>query len=159
MGFHRELVVPDDAFDGLVREAETKDAVSDRVGWTRRWNPQFNLVGLIGEWTYATVMGLEREQRFGDGGRDFGDVDVKASSRYASPLLLRLASDPLAAPLFALVAVDVAGRRARYVGFATREELRRAPLREYGYGPTRTLRPDDLHRGAPTLCPALTLSS
>ena len=57
--------------------------------------------------------------------------------------------DPLRADFFTLVAVDTRGRRARYMGYATREEFAAAAVAEYGYGPTRTIYAHELHEGLP----------
>lgn len=129
--------------------AAERDAISDRVAWTRRWSPEFNLLGVVGEAHYGMLVGLEREAAFGDGGQDFPGVDVKATSHWREPRLLRLQADPLKADHFALVAVHLEWERARYVGYATREELLAADVREYGYGPTLTIVESELHKGLP----------
>jgi len=136
-------------WEPFVAEAARRDEVSDRVEWTRRWSPEFNLIGVVAEGLYGEITGQERLAGFGDGGEDFPGVDVKGTSHYERPMLLRLASDPLRAERFCLVAVDLKGHSARYVGYATREELAAAPEREYGYGPTRTLTEAQLHKGLP----------
>lgn len=133
----------------MQRAAAAKDEVSNRVEWTRRWNPRFNLLGEVGEELFSRVTGLPRHSHFGDGGEDFPGVDVKATSHWQSPRLLRLETDPLRAELFALTAVDIVGHRARYVGYATRDELVAAEIQEYGYGPTRTILAQHLHRELP----------
>jgi hypothetical protein len=133
----------------LEQLAAEKDAVSERVSWTRRWNAEFNLLGEVGEEVYARVLGIERTAHFGDGGEDFPNVDVKATSHCDEPRLLRLLDDPLRAAYFCLVAVDLEGHRGRYVGWATREELAAGEVIEYGFGPTRTLRSEALHQGLP----------
>lgn len=133
----------------LKHRAAVKDAISARVDWTRRWNDDFNLLGEVGEEVYSRVSGIPRKSGFGDGGHDFPGVDVKATSHYEHPRLLRLETDPLVADFFALVAVDLVGTRGRYVGYATREELAASEIVEYGYGPTRTIRADNLHSGLP----------
>lgn len=131
------------------QRAAERDAVSNRVEWTRRWSESFNLLGVVGEALFGELTGQERSDRFGDGGEDFPGVDVKATSHHKNPRLLRLATDPLRAEYFALVAVNLEIKRARYVGYATREALAQAPQFEYGYGPTRTLFEEDLLRDLP----------
>jgi hypothetical protein len=133
----------------LKQTAAAKDEVSDRVAWTRRWNPKFNLLGEVGEELYSRISGIPRRTHFGDGGEDFPGVDVKGTSHWEKPRLLRLETDLLRASFFALVAVDVVGHRARYVGYATRDELVSAEVIEYGYGPTRTIIAEKLHRDLP----------
>jgi hypothetical protein len=133
----------------LEAQALEKDRLSDSVSWTRRWSPEFNLLGEVGEETYARILGVNRTSHFGDGGQDFPGVDVKATSRWQKPRLLRLVGDLLRASFYCLVAVDLTGQRARYVGYATRKELEEAKALEYGYGPTRTIFADALHEGLP----------
>ena len=138
-----------DEWEEFQRIAAERDAISDRVEWTRRWSPDFNLLGVVGEALYGRLTQQERGAGFGDGGFDFPGVDVKATSHWQSPRLLRLATDPLRADYFALIAVDLVAQRARYVGHATRSELEKAELVEYGYGLTRTILVDDLHQELP----------
>lgn len=130
--------------------ARERDAVSDRVDWTRRWSSDFNMLGVVGEALYGRLTGQTREVGFGDGGFDFPGVDVKATSHWKAPRLLRLVTDPLRAEWYALVAVDLTAQRARYVGYATRSELESADVEEYGYGPTRTVFSEALHEGIPS---------
>ena len=125
---------------------------------TRVWNEEFNFVGLIAEAAYSRISRLPwsperkvaklREHGLRDGGLAFPGVDVKGTL-HSPPLLMRLRTDPLKAPNFALIAVDLDGRHARYIGYATREELDAASDREFGYGPTRTLEESDLHKTLP----------
>jgi len=134
-------------WDPFVAEARRRDEISDRVEWTRRWSGEFNLIGVVAEGLYGEITGQARSAGFGDGGEDFPGVDVKGTSHFAKPMLLRLATDPLRAERFCLVAVNLKSHTARYVGYATRSELAAAPEREYGYGATRTLTEDQLHKG------------
>lgn len=143
--------VPDAVWEELEGRAHEKDLISDSVPWTRRWNPKFNLLGLVGEWVFCSLVGQQMKYGFGDGGFDYGDVDVKATRHYKGPRLLRLATDKFRAERYALVAVDEDRRLGRYVGFATREEFQSAPVKEYGYGPTRTLYEAQLNHDLPTL--------
>jgi hypothetical protein len=105
-----------------------------------------HLHGQVGEALFSEISRwpMKEEISINDGGSDFPGIDVKATRYWERPLLLRMATDSLKAPVFALVAVHEEQRRARFVGYALREMLRDAPQIEYGHGPTRTLRPDQL---------------
>lgn len=131
--------------------ARGNDEGSRAASNTRVWNPQHNLIGAFAEWAYGSASGLpwNTSPDLGDGGEDFPGIDVKGTEHWRSPRLLRLATDPLKAPCFVLVAVDLVEVRARYVGWATRQQLVDAPHEEYGHGPTRTLFARDLREGLP----------
>lgn len=148
---HQPRRIPDDVWEQLLAKAAEKDAVSDRVDWTRRWRPGFNLVGEVGEEQFRAISGMERNAGFGDGGRDFGDIDVKASGFWPAPSIAIPIGNPLRAGFYALVAVDLDGQRARYWGWAYREEVAAAPERDLGNGPNRML--GDLYLGFPVLFP------
>lgn len=132
-------------------------AKSREASNTRVWNSQYIAVGVLAEWAFAEVAGLQQPTsvEIRDGGHDYRglDLDVKGAHRWRAPRLLRLASDPLKASSYALVAVDLDLVRARYVGWATRAMLADAPHVEYGYGPTRTLLADELLAGLPFVYP------
>lgn len=138
--------ISDRTWQEMTERAGRLDTLSQSATNTRRWSPDFNLLGCLGEALYAMLSGHEMNKRIEirDGGTDFPGVDVKATSHWQAPRLLRLATDPLKADRYVLVAVDLEGRRARLVGQATREMLRAAEVREYGHGPTRTLHEGEL---------------
>lgn len=148
----RWLRPSDEEWARIRARAAANDEGSRQASNTRVWNRQHNLVGAFAEWAYGELSGLPWNEsgELGDGGEDFPGVDVKGTPRWQAPRLLRLATDPLKAPRFALFGVDISERRAQYVGWAMREMLAEAPLVEYGYGPTRTLTEGDLLEGLPT---------
>jgi hypothetical protein len=138
---NRAYRVSDATWARLRQLADGRDALSAAARNTRAWAPDFNFLGLIGEALYGHIARLPMNETLTirDGGFDFPGVDVKATPHFEEPRLLRLATDPLVAPIYFLVAIDVDERRARPVGYATRAMIERAPLVEYGHGPTRTL--------------------
>lgn len=99
-------------------------------GTYKDWSPRRELLGCAGEVTFALHHGLEpRLARTFDGGRDFGEVDVK-TVQVGRPEVLKL---PLVhahktTPRYALVVVDLEQRRGRYLGSASRERLLAAPV-------------------------------
>jgi hypothetical protein len=137
--------VPERCWAELVEQAKEKDVRSDQAEWTRRWSPDFNLAGCVGEWLYELLTGIPRRRGFGDGGNDFPAVDVKASKYYADPYLRWILGDPMRASFYVLAAVDLSKRMARYVGYATSSELSVAPIMDFGRGPRRVLSERDLH--------------
>lgn len=129
--------------------AAGNDIESAKASNTRVWNPDHNLIGAFAEWVYAKDFHLpwNESTKLGDGGEDFPGVDVKGTSHHENPWLKRFATDPLKAPFYALVAVNLDRCEGRYVGWATRSELQLAELKDYGHGPTRTL--TKLRKGRP----------
>jgi hypothetical protein len=137
--------ISDGTWARVVARAAELDELSDRASNTRRWSPDFNLLGAIGEELYGAITGLpvDRAKGIRDGGTDFPGVDVKASRYWREPLL-RLKEDELKAPVYWLCGVDLGRRRARPAGYATRLMLREAPVRDFGHGECRVLGEADL---------------
>lgn len=140
-------IVPGSEWEREQVRAGELEKLSSVASNTRVWSPHYLFLGCMGEWLYSRVTGQPRnmEIKIADGGVDFPDgTDVKATSHWESPYLMRLKTDPFKAARYVLVAVDMQLRRVRIVGQASREKLENAPLGEYGYGPTRTLYESDL---------------
>lgn len=102
--------------------------------------------GLCSEYVYSIVTGqkmnLDVYLSGGDGGIDFGDVDVKGNKYWNGPkkgspyLIVHTEIDlPLRAAKYVLVGLDMPGKRGYIAGWATREEVRSADIDEWGYGP------------------------
>jgi hypothetical protein len=130
-----------ETWDRLRAIASKRDEKSAVASNTRVWNPQHNLLGLIGEAVFSVLCGMPMNEsdEISDGGFDFPGIDCKATPHWSSPRLLRHADDPLKASVYFLAAVNLADRRVRPVGYATRAMIAEAPHVEYGHGPTRTL--------------------
>jgi hypothetical protein len=105
-----------------------------------------NLLGSFGEATYSAFSGLPWNTRtFHDGGMDFPGVDVKGSSHYAEPWLLRHVDFEVRLDVrYVCVGCDLATHRSWVAGQATGEMLLAAPIRDHGQGPTRTLLTNEL---------------
>lgn len=147
---HEPGEIPDDVWQSLSARARELQATAHERPQERVWNKAFLIIGLIGEWHFARLLGVPFDVgKLYDGGRDFGDVDVKSVPYFDRPLLNRLVADPFKAKRYALCAVDVPSRRVRYVGWATREELQAAPVFDYRFGDTHTLDERSLRRGMP----------
>jgi hypothetical protein len=129
--------ISDRTWERLCARAAQLNLLSAQATNTRPWNPDFNLIGLIGESLYEAITGwpMQNGDELGDGGCDFPGVDVKCTPHF---------DDPLAASVYFLAAVNLPTREARPVGYATRSMLMEAPLVEYGHGPTRTLQEREL---------------
>lgn len=147
----REAVeIPPVVWDAIAQRVDELTATIESRPTERVWTPSYRMVGLIGEWHFSRLLDERFElSKLYDGGRDFGDIDVKTVPYYAEPLLKRLSTDKFVASFYALCATDLDQRLVRYVGWATRNELRDAPESEYGYGPTRTLTEAALRGGLP----------
>jgi len=104
--------------------------------------------GLLGEQAVALKFGLELNLSVtpeGDGGEDFPGWNVKGVSYWKDPYLKYNLDKPLTADFYILVGLDIPWKRARIAGFCIREELRKAPLRDWGYGPRLSLSHKVLH--------------
>lgn len=150
-----QVTVNEGRWHELVHASLRLQTLSVQATNTRVWNPNYIMMGLLGEEVYGVVSSRPLDlsakiTNLSDGGEDFPGVDVKATNR-EPPLLMRLRTDPLKAGFYALVHVALERRRGSYVGYATRSELDAAPDVEYGHGPTRTLTVEHLH---PTLPPS-----
>lgn len=107
----------------------------------REWNPESDVVGLLGELTYAIEAGYDLSaldfrawRHGGDVGWDFaGRVDVKATV-HESGHLLEYPDKDIRAEQFALVVIDMLNQRGRLVGVVTAVEVRAAPLKDFGAG-------------------------
>lgn len=96
-----------------------------------------HLPGFAGEVGFAALTGRKVNtaiRREGDDGWDFVDedgirIDVKATTNCQGPVSLFEAPEPKAwADVYVLMVVDIAGRRAGYVGWQWGGALRQAPL-------------------------------
>lgn len=117
------------------------DRQSDAASNTRRWAPDFNWRGQVGEWVYSKVSGqpwspearleqVRRDGGFRDGGIDFPPgIDVKATV-HRDGWLLRPVRDGLPAPFYGLVSIDLSGRCGWYRGYQTREVFAAARRRD-----------------------------
>lgn len=133
--------------------ADARDRQKNGFASSRYWNADSHYIGLLGEWIYGRKVGLEPNLELlieGDGGYDFGGVDVKTSTFLDAPHLKHPVGATRWPAAFALVSVDVENLRGRYEGYATASELRASPTREYRPGfPQHHLFVSDLHRGLP----------
>lgn len=114
---------------------------------SRYWNTDSHFYGLIGEILIHGLTGapIDLELRIeGDDGFDFYDTDVKAATFYSDPHLKHPINAKYWSPFFILVAVKE--RQARYVGWTDTATLREATVRDYGYGPQRSLLESELNR-------------
>lgn len=144
---HHPRIISDAVLAVLRAELAQKNQRSQQVDWTRELNPDFNLLGLIGEHFYGELTGQERHRGFGDGGEDFPGVDVKAVAYYHDPILKveRVRTD-----FYALVAVDMTSRLIRYAGYADREMIESSPIRDFGRGvKSHALAEHELLKGLP----------
>lgn len=99
-------------------------------------------LGLLGEFTFAALAGLDVDERLlpdGDAGFDFetfvGRIDVKTTTvipGYAPTLFVRY--EPLKADIYVLCGYAEATDTCWCVGWTTADVVEDSPLREYGYG-------------------------
>ena len=112
------------------------------------------LVGLAGEVAVSISCGQPIDEELkpgGDGGKDFecdfGAVDVKSTTRIATPHLVVFPKQKHWSDFYVLSVVDVGRKRARIAGWATVDEVKGGGTKDYGYGERLFLSEDDLHPG------------
>lgn len=128
--------------------AKKRDDQKRKFATSRYLNPDSHFHGLLAE----HIFGLETGQNInlellieGDGGQDFPGTDVKGATYWTNPSLILFTDDALRANKYALVALDIEGKRGYLVGYATREEVQKAEIRDFGYGPRLSISADKLH--------------
>lgn len=145
------------------REGFIKQINSFSQKWSHREFGRYDFRdGVYGEIAFAALMGIEREQhalgKLTDGGIDFlPDIDVKATAARGTwengrSHLLRPTKYPLRAGVFVLFVLSEDRKLARFAGWASREELKRATIRTKDasgrpkvYVPTRVIPEPDLN--------------
>jgi hypothetical protein len=144
---HHPRIFTDAVLAVLRAEVAQKNQRSQQVDWTRELNPDFNLLGLLGEHFYGELTGQERRRGFGDGGEDFPGVDVKAVAYFNDPILK---VEKVRTTYYALVAVDMPSRHIRYCGYATGPMIEASPIKDFGRGvQSHALAEHDLLKGLP----------
>lgn len=134
----------------IEREANRRESEKRRFLSTRQWNAQHtHLPGLAGEQVFALVAGVEVDWAArvqGDGGMDFPDLklDVKTTLHWTDPWLRVSKQEKMVAQWYALVALDLHGRRGFVVGYCHKQDVLGAEVKDMGYGPSYVLPADRL---------------
>ena len=92
-----------------------------------------HLIGLAGECALAKITGKPFDAKLrinGDGGKDFGEVDVKTST-YWPPILKHPVNPKFWPKWFSLVYFDEASKQAFFIGTVSKEELLSGPRRTF----------------------------
>lgn len=147
----------EDRWEFLLGLAGERDGQKRGFASSRYWTDASHFVGLCGEDLVAFLIGQELDAALrigGDRGRDFLGPDgrvwnVKASTFWDDPHLKLAPQERSEAKAFLLCALEARARRVRYVGWAMKELLEMAPLKDYGYGPRRSLPASMLHKCLP----------
>jgi hypothetical protein len=130
------------------KDTSSKRAKKKCYESTKALKEEGHFLGLLGEHAVGFKFGLEVNHSVmpeGDGGEDFPGWDVKGVTYWKNPDLKHNLDKPLNADFYILVGIDVLKKRGWIPGFATREELRSAPLKNYGYGDRLSLNYKVLH--------------
>lgn len=124
-------------WDMLEEAGKKRDAQKRGYKSTRLWTGSPSVTGLLGEQVYALVTDQSVDltlRKSGDNGPDFPDgVDVKATPNWQAPELWLNAPLPstgkkATVAAFALVALDMDGRRGALIGVVPRGWCARAPV-------------------------------
>lgn len=138
----------------LVKESERKREHFESVKSTRPWVRWRELRGLAAEEVVSVVIGIPRKKGFTDGGEDFFKTDVKAIPPI-KPVLAVPTKDGnggpfrFAAPYFVCVVVDIEHHWGTPIGWATKDQMRNAPVIKMPHGPSYVLYPWELNEGLP----------
>ena len=140
--------------DCASRYAAERDEQKRRYQSSRYLAQNPHYLGHLAEHVYGSLIGQPvNHQAYvgGDGGTDFPGTDVKGVRFWQDPWLKHPASKPLRAFRYVVIALDMERKRGRYVGEASREELRAAPLKTWNEeaGPQLSLPPASLHQRLP----------
>lgn len=106
---------------------------------TRPLSPDYDLVGLAGEQAFEDLTGCRRDRTArpaGDSGADFEvrlgmRLDVKTARK---PVWLFVEQGKVQADIYVLAQYDDATHSAKLLGWAWAGEVRRAPVRDFGFG-------------------------
>lgn len=129
-------------WDELKAVAEERNAQKSGFRSSRYWNAESHFLGLLGEQVYALEHGLAVDKALrlnGDGGTDFGSVDVKTTKYWQYPILKHPVQAQMRADRYALVGIDIDRQRGMLIGEVTADRLRRGKIEDFGYGPQYTL--------------------
>lgn len=112
-----------------------------------------DVVGFLGELTYGRVIGREPHAPVpgGDNGQDFPGLNVRARvlrgnyppRLYVTHRTLELHPETLA---YVLVAIDLDNQEAAVLGWATRDDVAKAPIDEDAPTPAHALKAHELRR-------------
>lgn len=141
-------------WDELQTIAASRDAQKKSYKSTKNWSTgnSTHFLGLVAEAAFSCYTGLDLNKSLspsGDLGYDFiingRTVDVKGTQYFNDPHLKQYPTPKVWVDYYFLVGIDIAQKRAKIFGYATREEIQNATMKDYGYGPQRVVECKDLH--------------
>lgn len=139
----------------LERIAAQRDAQKQNYKSTKNWSAgnSTHFLGLVAEAAFSVYSGMDFDESLnaeGDPGYDFivdgKTIDVKGTQYFNDPHLKQYPNPKTWADYYVLVGIDIAQKRAKIFGHATKEEMQNASLRDYGYGPQRVIGCSELHK-------------
>jgi len=134
-------------WDKLRAAADARDKQKKGFSTANYMNFDSNFIGLLAEQVYAIVTGQPLNLDLiisGDGGVDFPGIDIKGNEYWdgpnaGSPWLVNYSDKPLRAAKYVLVGIDKKRKRGFVAGWATREDVEKAKLKNWGYGLRRSI--------------------
>ena len=122
----------------LIKFAEFRVAMNPRQKSRRVFSDGFELVGTIGEATFAKAFNLPMDLRLlleGDGGVDFatpaGTIDVK-TFRKAYNLIIDV--NRISADIYVLARYNDETKDAKLLGWEYGEVMKKCPTKDFGFG-------------------------
>lgn len=133
------------------RRDEQKKNYSSTKNWSNGNSTHF--LGVVAECAFSIYSGLDFDENLnvlGDPGYDFvingKTIDVKGTQYFHDPHLKQYPNPKTWVDIYVLVGIDIAQKRAKIFGWATKEEMQGATLKDYGYGPQRVIECSKLHK-------------
>jgi hypothetical protein len=146
--FYPWFKVGEDEWTELVALAEAREELQAVAHTSRFWRPDPHLPGLCGEWVYGLLTDQEMDRTpeiwHDQRGEDFPGIDVKTTTYWGDPHLLVGNEQGMKARLYFAAAVNLEQRLVKPLGYATRDLITAAPIREYRHGRRHRLMPHEL---------------
>lgn len=144
-----------DVDERIGRTIDERSIIS--YGGYRQLNEEPYSFGFHAQRVFAILARLEMgilDNPMGDGGIDFvlpngKTVDVKGVKYWQDPWLKLDIYDLLRADIYVLVGLDLPNRCGYIAGWATREEVLKAKIKDWSHGPRRSIQYTELHPGLP----------
>ena len=143
-----------DRWKRLIAESEKKRSHFKGNRSTRSWARWGDLRGMVAEEVVSVYTGLPRHGQLTDGGTDFFRTDVKGVPP-VNPVLAVVPKNKdgsnikWIADYFLCVVVDLQLHWGTILGYATRDEVRAAPVIEMPNALSNVVYPWNLHAGIP----------
>lgn len=149
-----QVVFPPDRWKRLTEESEAKRKHFESSRGTRPWARWRELRGIVAEEVVSVFTGIPRHGAMTDGGVDFFKTDVKGVPP-VNPVLAVVPKNGHGGNIkwnseyYLCVVVDLKEHWGSILGYATRDEVKSAPLIKMPNAVSHVIYPWELHEGMP----------